>query len=565
MLQKKVIGLVSLFFLGMLLPGYGDTFFVEETFNSKPFAYELKELEQRDLHTVFAITYPSPIKTELDSNNIVHGELYLPRDLPTGIACPGVLINHILAGGFNLERMMCTSLANTGVAAMFIMLPYYGERGGQKKRRQMLENAECFITSLEQAVLDNRRAIDILTSRTEIAADRIGIGGGSLGAIMSATVCGFEPRVERAFLLLGGGNLEKIFRHPSGETRPFREFLDKQSAEDRTATLSELKRLDPVSQTDGLQRLSKAGKLKMICAAEDQVIPPDCSRELAQAANCDILWLPGVNHYTIASQSAFVFAELVDFFSTNPPLQWHPSVKDTSVDLQTKGLRLLAGFFRDMSLFLTGIPAEGQAHHLGLKLALAINGSNQQSELQLSRGSKGWYKLYAKVPKLGQGWMGQNQFPWLAGADQSLFVGSLNALDDQHCSTFISPEQLMKFQMLSGILASGAMAPEMLKTYATLSVTAEDQDKIRVLVDIKYAKFKGRLHLLFNDKDTAESGFFNSSKGNASFVVTDWRLNAPTPAAFFATPEDRQIKAVNQEDVLRMTAAVYEHLLESQN
>ena len=182
----------------------------------------------------------------------------------------------------------------------------------------------------------------------------------------------------------------------------------------------------------------------MICAAEDEVIPPSCSRELGEAAQCEIIWLPGVGHYTIFSQSGFVFAELIDFFSTNPPLTWKPAANNGKVGSEAMGLRLLAGFFRDLHFFLAGIPAEGYAHHLAMTCQLAADSNNFHGEMRLSRGPEGCYKVFVDIPKLGQGWIGQGEFPWIAGA-KLLFVGS-QMPPGQGCM-FISPEQLMKYQM----------------------------------------------------------------------------------------------------------------------
>jgi hypothetical protein len=426
----------------------------------------------------------------------------------------------------------------------------------------MLESPERFIRSLEQAVQDNRRAVDVLASRPEVAADKVGIGGGSLGAIMSATVCGFEPRLERAFLLMGGGNLEKIFRHPSRETAAFRKFLDGQDEASRQATLAELTRLDPVSQGEALRRLSRAGRLRMICASEDHVIPPECSRALGEAAGCTITWLPGVNHYTVASQSAFIFAELVDFFTVRRPPEWQPAGTTDGSNPEAAGLRLLAGFLRELSLMLAGVPVPGCGHHLGVSLAVDHQGSSHKADLQLKRGTNGRYVLSGNVPKLGQAVFGQGEHPWIAGAKESLFVGSQQAADGRRCSAFMTPEQVLKYQMATGVLASVAMAPEMITSYARVSVTPTSEGMTRVAVDIPHPDFYGRVNLVFDADGAPKSGFFSVGGVQGTLTISDWRLDAATPEAEFAPPAGRAVREVNQEDVLRMTAAVFDRLLE---
>ena len=567
--MRGVVKMVTVFLVVWTWALYGQADVIKtavgETFNQSPFEYELRELERRQTHTVYAISYPSPVVSDLESNNTVHGEFFLPHGLPSTKSHPAVVINHILAGGFDLERMMCTTLANNGVVAMFIMMPYYERRGDNRGRKQMLESADRFIKSLEQAIQDNRRAVDVLASRPEVAADKVGIGGGSLGAIISASVCGFEPRLERAFLLMGGGNLEQIFRHESRETAVFRKFLDSLDDASRKETLDALMRLDPISQGEALRRLSRFGRMRMICASEDHVIPPECSQLLAEAAGCTITWLPGVNHYTVASQSAFIFAELVDFFTVRRPPEWKPVGASDGDNPEAVGLRLLAGFLRELSQMLTETPTPGCGHRLSLSLAIDDEGSSHKAELQLRRGARGWYALSGNVPKLGQAAFGQAEYPWMAGAKESLYVGSLNAVDGRRFDTFIAPEQLLKYQMGIGALASVVMAPEMLTGYTRVAATPTTEGMTRVAVDIPHPDFFGRINLVFDAKGAPKNGFFSVGGVQGTLTISEWRLDAETPEADFGPPAGRTAREVNQEDVLRMVAAIFNRLLESIN
>jgi dienelactone hydrolase len=567
--MRGAVKIVAVFLVAWSWVLYGQADVIKtavgETFNQSPFEYELRELERRQTHTVYAISYPSPVVSDLESNNTVHGEFFLPHGLPPTKSHPAVVINHILAGGFDLERMMCTTLANNGVVAMFIMMPYYERRGDNRGRKLIMESSDRFIKSLEQGIQDNRRAVDVLASRPEVAAEKIGIGGGSLGAIVSASVCGFEPRLERAFLLMGGGNLEQIFRHESRETAPFRKFLDSLDDASRKTTLDALTRLDPVSQGEALHRLSRFGRLRMICASEDHVIPPACSRALAEAAGCTITWLPGVNHYTVASQSAFIFAELVDFFTVRRPSEWKPVGANDGDKPEAVGLRLLGGFLRELSLMLAGTPTPGCGHHLGVSLAVDYKGGSHKADIQLKRGARGWYALSGNVPKLGQAAFGQAKHPWMAGAKESLYVGSQNAVDERRFDAFIAPEQLLKYQMATGALASVAMAPEILTGYTRVATTPTTEGMTRVAVDIPHPDFFGRINLVFDAKGALKSGFFSLSGVQGTLTISEWRLDAETPETDFAPPAGRTAREVNQEDVLRMIAAIFNRLLESVN
>jgi fermentation-respiration switch protein FrsA (DUF1100 family) len=56
-------------------------------------------------------------------------------------------------------------------------------------------------------VLETRRMVDYLESREDIAAHRIYLVGASFGAITGATAFAFEPRLQAAVLVYGGGDL----------------------------------------------------------------------------------------------------------------------------------------------------------------------------------------------------------------------------------------------------------------------------------------------------------------------------------------------------------------------
>ena len=73
---------------------------------------------------------------------------------------------HILGADFPLSRYLAAWLADRGVAALFVKLPYYGERRGPDRSRRFLStDAERSISSMRQGVCDVRRAVAWLASR----------------------------------------------------------------------------------------------------------------------------------------------------------------------------------------------------------------------------------------------------------------------------------------------------------------------------------------------------------------------------------------------------------------
>jgi hypothetical protein len=105
-----------------------------------------------------------------------------------------------------------------GAAVGRIDFPLHGERDDPKLTAQALaalaedgsresQDLGLWADIHRQAVSDLRRSLDALTSLEEIAGDRVGYAGFSLGAILGAAFCAEEPRVRVAALALGGAGL----------------------------------------------------------------------------------------------------------------------------------------------------------------------------------------------------------------------------------------------------------------------------------------------------------------------------------------------------------------------
>src|SRR5690242_11065132 len=159
---------------------------VPERFRLPParFDYELTTLRETGSYTVAALRFPSPVVSPDPLNNTVHAEYFRP----TGPGRrPAVIVLHILGADFALSRYMAARLAERGVAALFVKLPYYGERrpaGGEK--RFLSTDMERSLLSMRQGVCDVRRAAAWLAGRAEVDPARLGVTGISLGGIVAS-------------------------------------------------------------------------------------------------------------------------------------------------------------------------------------------------------------------------------------------------------------------------------------------------------------------------------------------------------------------------------------------
>jgi hypothetical protein len=288
---------------------------VPERFRLEPavFSYELTEVLATRKYTVSTLRFPSPVQTADVENNVVHAEYFAPAG--SGPKRSGVIVLHILGADFPLSRYMAARLADRGVAALFVKLPYYGERRPPNRplstRRFLSTDVERTVTAMRQGVCDVRRAAFWLSSRPEIDARRLGVTGISLGGIVSALAAAVDPTINQGAFLLAGGDVSSIlWGMPEGAA--FRAgWLE------AGRTRAELKAL-----TDPFDPLTYAGRLVgkrmlMIAGKVDEVVPPSSTVLLWEAAGRPaILWYD-CGHYSAVGYLLPGIRRTVDFFAAS--------------------------------------------------------------------------------------------------------------------------------------------------------------------------------------------------------------------------------------------------------
>jgi dienelactone hydrolase len=288
---------------------------VPELFRLPPatFGFELEPVRDTPGYSVAYLRFPSPIMTPDVANNTVHCEYFRPKGPGKR---PAVVVLHILGADFALSRYYAARLADRGVAALFLKLPYYGERRPSGGPQRFLSNDVARSTlSMRQGVCDVRRAAAWLADRPEVDPSKLGVTGISLGGITSALAAAIDPTLNRgAFLLAGGGLDEILWGMPEPEAQRARQlWLD--SGKTRADLTALTKPLDPLTYAHRLV----GKKVLMMAGNVDEVVPPSSARALWNAAGRPpIRWFDS-GHYSAAGFLLPALREAVEFFAAEVP------------------------------------------------------------------------------------------------------------------------------------------------------------------------------------------------------------------------------------------------------
>jgi dienelactone hydrolase len=536
-----------------------------DSFDGKAFAYTLQLQSEQPRHRRYVLHYPSPLQSALESNNTIPAEYYLPANLAAGEARrPAVIVLHILNGTYELERMLCTVLAENGVPALMFFLPYYGERGGAQGRRALLDNVDLFTQCLDQSLLDVRRSVDLLAARPEVDPGRIGVSGISLGALIAAAACGVEPRLQRAELILGGGQLKEILAS-ARETRELRESMARLTPEQQARVDAALARVEPLNHAEALKRLAQRDHLLLINAAEDEVIPPACTNALAAAVGVKdkVIWLQGMGHYTAMAALPQIIQETVAFFVADLPAGIVPPAPTASADLTP--LQALVAMLQQVVTFVDRSPAAGRCHLLDLTATITLpNQKKDTYHVGLVRGSGSQFTFTASpVPEVGTLAIGNGTYPWMVSRNGTLFLGTQQHDPAAGIGNMLDGQQLLKLRIVVGAALAMAAAPEAFAQYVQVvdAPAAAGERVVEFTLLHPHLKGKGSVRLRRDTLAPLEISF--AVQGVEGVVsVRQWAQDTIGSAELFREPAAASVINVPQQDLLRMFAVSFNFLME---
>ncbi len=271
---------------------------------------ELSQLRTADDYVVRRAVMP--ITTDLDDEHELTIDLLEPRGA-AGAGRPLVLVLPIWGGENVVANFFAEHFARAGYVAAIV------HRQEKYKDAQSVEEMNGVF---KQIVLDHKRALDWLTGRPSVDADRVAVFGVSAGAIKGALVTALDPRVKAAVLGLGGGDIPYILTHSTEKNlrRRRQEMMDEHGA-----TLDEIhNEMRKGFQHDPLKYAQYVDprKVLLVLAAFDTVVPFKTGWQLRRAMGRPETMVIPTGHHTSVLYIPFIQDVALNFLErrlTNDP------------------------------------------------------------------------------------------------------------------------------------------------------------------------------------------------------------------------------------------------------
>ena len=254
------------------------------------FRCRMEQIGESDSAVIWRVTFSSPWVSPDPVNNTVWCEYYQSKAAGRR---PAVILLHPLDLRASMMRDISEKMSKAGMDCLWMEMAYYDRRapGGLIDLLGMVKNFDRLKSAVCQTVMDVRRASEFLVSQPNVEPKKIYLMGCSLGALVSSLTMGVDGEYSKVVLLLGGGDIAKIM-----VVNEVCMNLLKVLHQGRVPSYAEISdRLKLIEPLTYIER-AKGVKVLMINNSGDTVIPPECSRKLAEnLPHAEIKWYEG-NH-----------------------------------------------------------------------------------------------------------------------------------------------------------------------------------------------------------------------------------------------------------------------------
>jgi cephalosporin-C deacetylase-like acetyl esterase len=272
------------------------------------FKYQKKLLQENNDYKLWKVTFPSPVISPDPENNTVWCEYFESKT-------PGpkqtIIVLHILENDFTLPRIICHTMASSGMNAMLVKMAYYGERRPKDPARQksITKNVDTLLNGVCQTVTDVRRAAEFLASQNGVDPKQIGICGVSLGALVGSLTIGVDGNFPKAAIILGGADLASVITSTDLNIKELRDCFKANGLTEKDQIVKTLVPIEPLTYLSRAQNTD----VLLINAKDDKIIPVQCTQSLVAALpHAKIQWFNAghnsmIVHFVTAIQTVIHF------------------------------------------------------------------------------------------------------------------------------------------------------------------------------------------------------------------------------------------------------------------
>ncbi len=211
--------------------------------------------------------------------------LLRPRHIPPPY--PALFFLHHYRGSKESIVFSASEIARRGFLALAIDMEYHGER--KREGRDILSpDLEDDRRATQRTVEDCLVALDFLEHFGEVQEERMFLLGVSLGALLGCAVCALYGRFRSAAFVVGGGNIETLFRESMLDSIVEIRFDLAKKGLPIPEAVRIFQDLDPLNLAKDLKSIP----LYFFNATQDSIVPLECTLDLYECIRSQksILW-----------------------------------------------------------------------------------------------------------------------------------------------------------------------------------------------------------------------------------------------------------------------------------
>ena len=531
-----------------------------------PFEYTSERVDATPEYEVYRLRFSSPGPVPFREAENVTAYYYKPFRM-AGKKAPAVVCLHILGGNGDLTKLIASYFARRGMPSIMPLMPLFLERippGGRINALAAPGGGRMLGEVFFQIPGDIRKTVDLLAGFPEVDASRIHLVGTSMGGILGFSAVGCDPRIDKAAFLLAGGNLPSILERDRKETKPIAAAVRAASPEDRAYIERAIAGLEPMNYVAALTPRARAGKIRMINASEDEVIPPENSRRVAEALGLvrdrDFIVLPGLGHYSAIAALPGLLDMLAEFFGGDALIPLPPSSpsEDSEVIRQV---------FSEISAFLRWDPPEGKMLKLSARFeSFKKDRLTYSGSVTLLRGPAGRF-LFRLENASGLGEVdrlcfGCGEYPWMQSRNRTVFAGTLSPENRRKMDQYLSVQWKMTQQtallLAQLVAANGNM--EAFEKFVSLKLASAPDGTREIRIAGK--KLDASVSLEKN-RSVPSSVSFRQRDNFTKVVFSCWESGSPYRPADFEPPAGESVRNVDARTLERIWASAMNFMIET--